>query len=422
MAFKGVSNTKLNGGLGRRNPSTDSVMGLVMGGVATANIALGTVKKLIQIEDAEALLLNSGYDSTNGVRVYEHIQQFFEFCPDGTLYIMLVAQGTTQSQMCTYANAYVKKLALDPITNKEIKVIGTVLNPATGYAPDATDGIPDDVSAAIPLAQALIEELNGEFVYVDGIVLEGRNIEGTIGDLLDLRTKTAPNVSVCIGADPAIIALHSDYVGSASVGTALGNIAVRKVSENVGSVDIARKPSGKKGQPNYSLTNEANGTWLTAALTSGVLFSSLTTAEKQALTDKGYIYVGSYEGYPGLYFNDSGTCVEVANDYAYIESNRVWNKAARYVRTALIPKMNSEVEVTDAGAIEGDTISEWIGAANKELDKMLADEEISSYTFYIDPSQNVLGGEPIVTKLTVVPRGIARKIENELGFTNPLTA
>jgi len=178
MAFKGVSNTKLNGGLGRRNPSTDSVMGLVMGGVATANIALGTVKKLIQIEDAEALLLNSGYDSTNGVRVYEHIQQFFEFCPDGTLYIMLVAQGTTQSQMCTYANAYVKKLALDPITNKEIKLIGTILNPATGYAPDATDGIPDDVSAAIPLAQALIEELNGEFVYVDGIVLEGRNIEG----------------------------------------------------------------------------------------------------------------------------------------------------------------------------------------------------------------------------------------------------
>lgn len=422
MSFKGVSNTKLNGGLGRRNPSTDGVMGLVMGGVATANIALGVVKKLIQIEDAEALLLNAAYDSTNGVRVYEHIQQFFEFYPDGTLYILLAPRGTTQAAMCTYANAYVKKLVLDPITDRAIKVVGTVLNPATAYAPVTTNGIDVDVEAAIPLAQALVTSLAAEFVYLDGVVIEGRNVTGTVGDLVDLRASIAPNVSVCIGTDPFIVALHADYAGSASVGTVLGGLAVRKVSENLGSVDIARKPSAKKGQPNYSLTNAANGTWLTAALTSGVLFSTLTTAEKQALTDKGYLYVGSYEGYPGLYFNDSGTCVEVANDYAYIESNRVWNKAARYVRTALIPKMNSEVEITDAGAIASDTISEWVSAANRELDKMLADEEVSSYTFYIDPDQNVLGGEPIITKLTVVPRGIARAIENELGFTNPLNA
>lgn len=422
MAFKGVVNTKLSGGLGRRNPSTDSVVGLVMGGVATANIALGVVKKLIQKEDAEALLLNAAYDSTNGVRVYEHIQQFFEFCPDGTLYIMIVAKGTTQAQMCTFANDYVKKIVLDPISNRTIKLVGTVLNPATAYAPVTTNGIDVDAEAAIPLAQALVDALAAEFVYIDGIVIEGRNVSGTIGDLLDLRTKTAQNVSVCIGTDPFIVALNADYAGSASVGTALGGLAVRKVSEDLGSVDIARKPQIKKGQPNYSLTNEANGTWLTAALTSGVLFSSLTAAEKQLLTDKGYIYVGAYEGYPGLYFNEGPTCVEAASDYSYINMNRVWNKAARYVRTALIPKMNSEVEVTDAGAIESDTISEWVGAANRELDKMKADEEVSSYIFYIDPAQNVLGGDPIITKLTIVPKGIARKIENELGFTNPLTA
>jgi hypothetical protein len=415
--FKGPQNEKLQGGLGRRNPSTDNIMGLVMGGVAVAEkIALGAPAKLIQLQDAIALGIDAAYDSTNDVQVYYHIAEFFRINPDGTLYIMLVAKDTTQEDMWDVTE---DNCALLFNTHKDIKVMATVLNPGGSYSPTVTNGIDVDAEAAIPKAQALVAALFADSLYLDACLIEGRNVSGTYGDLVDLTTKAAPNVAMVIGNDPAQVALDAEYAKTAAMGLALGSIGVRKVNESVGSVEIANPPAAKRGLESYSLTDVSLSRVLTAALSNSTDVAILTTTEAQTLSDKGYLFMGFFEGYDGFYWNSDRTCVESASDFATIQNNRVWNKAAAIVRIALIPKIRSVVPTTEAGAIAPSTVEAWQQRVNTVLEQMVKDEEISSFDFFIDPAQNVLAGNPIITQLEIVPTGTAQAITNQIGLTNP---
>ncbi|MCT4580837.1 MAG: DUF2586 family protein [Flavobacteriales bacterium] len=423
-AFQGPKNKKKNGGLSRRNASTDGVMGILFGGIATSKIALGQVKKLIQPSDAEDLDLNAAYDANNGVLVYHHIKEFFRLSPNGTLYIMLVTQGTSLTNMCDVNNDNLKKLILDPLVNREAKSFGVVLNPdTTTYTPTITNGIDADATAAVVKAQELVDALKEDAIYVDSVLIEGRDAGGTISTMEDMRTKSSENISVIIASDPSIRALDNAYAKYAAVGAGLGMLSVRKVHENLGSVNIIEKPDTKKGDESYPLTDTTAGVWLTASLSNGTLISAINRTEQKVLEDKGYIFAGFYEAYAGIYFNDSPTAVELADDYAYIEMNRVWNKAARYVRRALTPKMKSTINVdSTTGFIAPSTIADWENAALKHTGQMLKDDEISGLSISIDPKQNVLSGNPIIIKISITPKGIAREIVNELGITNPFNA
>ena len=420
-AFEGPKIQKINGGLGRRNASTDSIMGLLFGGVTTGSIALGDVKKLIQISDAEDLGLNAAYDANNKILVYHHIAQFFKYSPSGTLYIKIVAQGTTLTDMCDYTKPNLQSLVLDESVKREAKSFGVILNPdASTYVATVTNGIDADVTSAVIKAQELIDKLRDDAVYVDAVILEGRKAGGTISTMEDMRTKSCENVSVVIASDPAVVALDPAYVNYAAVGSVIGMLSARKVHENLGSVAIINLPDTKKGDENYALTDKNTNSWLTAAISDGTLVSSLSKVNQKALEDKGYIFAGFYEGYPGIYFNDSPTSVELADDYSFIEMNRVWNKAARYVRLALTPKMKSTIDVDkDTGFIAPTTIASWENAALKKVGNMLKDDEVSNIKISIDPKQNILSGNPIVIVMGVTPKGIAREIINELGFKNP---
>jgi hypothetical protein len=419
--FSGIKINKIGGGLGRRSPSTDSIFGLVLGGVAASGLALSTPAKLIQLSDAEDLGITAAYDSTNEILVHHHISEYFRLNPNGTLYIMLVPQTATLANMCDKASEYVKKLILSETANREIKYLGVVRNPDMAtYTPVLSGGLDSDVLAAIPKAQELIDTLRTDNIYIDGIMLEGREFNGTIAAATDLTTLAAQNVGVVIAQDPAITALATEYAKYAAVGAALGMISVRKVSENMGSVDIVNKPDIAKGKENYPLTNAANGLWLKAALSSGVLVNALSQTEKTALTQKGYIFAGSYEGYPYVYFNNSTTCTASSDDFSRIEKNRTWNKAARYCIETLTPRINSTVKIDEnTGFIKSSTVASWESAVKAKLGNMLADDEVSAIDVYIDPKQNVLSGSPVKVKLSVTPDGIAEAIEVDLGFKNP---
>jgi len=429
-AFTGPTIVKKAGGLGRRNPSTDGIFGLILAGVATGSLAVGDILKCIQLKDAEDAGLTASYDANYGILVHHHISEYFKYHPDGTLYVMLVPQGTSMTQMVDKNNQYLSKLLLDSSTNREIKYAGVVLNPDLGgyspYTPTYTDGLDSDLITAIPKAQELVDDLiANEQYYLDGVMLEGRmdtDPAVTISSLRDLRAFAAENVSVVIAQDPVIAALDNDYAQYAAVGAALGMLSIRKVSEDIGSVNIAHKPSGKESDANYPLTDTANSRWLTAAISKGTAYTALTPAERTALDTKGYVFAGFYNNYPNIYFNDSPTCVQAASDFGWIENNRTWAKAARLLRQALVPRIKSEVFVDpDTGYISPPTIAEWEAIGQQAVGQMAADQEISGQpTVFIDPNQNVLSGSPVVVKVTIVPVGIARAITVEVGFDNPL--
>lgn len=417
MSFKGPIITKLNGGLRGQAKNTDAAFGLICGGVAAAGLALNTPLKLIQLSDAEDAGIDAAYDAANDVLVHYHIEEFFRLCPTGTLYIMLVAQATTLEDMCDIALANnIKDLVLAS-DDHEVKYVGAVLNPIVGYVSVIQDGLDADVVNAIPKAQALVDDLFvNHQIYLDGILLEGRELNGTIAALVDLHSYAKRNVSVVLAQDPAIVALSAEYSNTAAVGSALGGIAIRKVCENLGSLEITNMPLEKKADETYSLTDDALGRWEDAALSDGTLFSDLTPAERVLLLEKGYIYVGTYEGYPGYFFNQGHTAADLEDDFTRIERNRTWNKAARYVRRALLPKMNGNIDIdANTGFIKPSIVGDWEAIAQKRVDQMLTDDEVSAVKVKIDPFQNVFAADLNLT-LTVVLKGVAEGITADIGF------
>ena len=426
--FKGLLPNKLRGNLGRRSPSTDSVFGLVAGGVAVVasagvtGIALGQVVELIQLADAVALGINAAYDANNSVLVYHHIKRYFHYHPDGTLFLMLVAKGTTATAICDTANPYLKKLLTDESAAASIRCVGVVLNPLVApAAEDFTNGLLTDISTAVPKAQALAVELASRANYVDNIMLEGILAStATIGSLPSLRALGSELVSVCAAADPAVLTANGGKA-YAEIGSALGMLSIRKVCECIGSVDIVRKPDSQKGTNTYPLTNVANGYFLSAVLSNGKTFAALTETERGALGDKGYIYTGRFNGLDGVYFSDSHTCIAVSDDYAYIEDNRIWNKAARLLRTAMLPLFRGQVAVDAAtGFLRGSQIAYYQNLAKKAVSGMATADEISGEPrIIIDPSQDVVGTGTVKMALNYVRNGVLRKLEADVAAINP---
>jgi len=420
MSFKGVQIIKGAGGLGRKALSADAIFGIIATAPKPTGFeAFADVKKLIQLKDAEMLGIDAAFDANNDVLVYYHISEFFRLNPNGTLYLTILAQSETAESITTGNVSKLEAFIKSPIAKREIKYVGIVLNRATGYTYAYTDGVETDVQIAVPKAQATVDKLFTENIFIDGVLFGAKIDDTAIASLLDLRALEAQNVSITIARDKAIADVFNG--DSSAVGTALGALSVRKVHENLGSVDIIEKPDIYLSNPNYSLTDNARSLWLAAHLTNNKDVNDLSPVEKKALTDKGYIYAGSYEGYSGIYFNDAPTCTAITDDYAYIESNRTFNKAARITVKTLTPKINSTIDIDpQSGFIAFTTISSWEETVKNAVGQMLKDGEVSSLDFFIDPKQNVLSGDPVETELAIVPKGIAREIKSTIGFKNPL--
>jgi hypothetical protein len=388
----GVKIEKLQGGLGRKNPSTDSHVALII--KATGNAALdATISNegkgliLTSLSQAESLGLTLSASANGASPFYEHISEFFRLAPEGTLYLF---NNKTVANLLTFIKE-----------NAAIKGFGIV----------------DDFGVATQEATIIEYQTN----IINALATENRLIDfGVIGwnnfgfdDAIDLTELDAPQISVLV--------VGSGTSNFAAVGAFLGMLAVRKVNENAGSVDIQNKPLEKRGTLDYTLTDKNKGLWVNPKLTGGATISSLTKAQLTDLEGKGYIYAASYEGYPGAFFTNSKTCISQASDYCFIENNRVWNKAARTLRIALLPEVKGVVKKNPTtGFIKSTTISRWTGIGNKALEQMVANDEISGFDVYISPQQVVNSTQPVKIKASVVMDGIVHEFEVALGLTNSI--
>lgn len=409
MGFDGVNINKQNGGLGRRNSSTDAIMALVVGmPVAGTTVALNTAYRLLQASDAEALGINESFDANNSVLAYNAVKEFFTYCPDGILYLI-----PTSVELDASAVFEEEALKAAIRTQKDIKAIGLI----------GAESTVSGLEAEVEVVQAVIDAFAAEHNYIDAVILEGKAdaLPLAIAAYPDLRAKTAPNVSVSIAQDPAVAGIDVANAKYATVGAVLGMMAVRQVNENIGSVDILNKPDGSKGDQDYPLTVTGTDRFASAALSDGTPFENLTPAEVKELTNKGYIFAGSFDGYGGIFFNGSPTSVEKASDFAYIENNRVWNKAARLIRNTLIPKVKGVVKKNPTtGFIRATTVSAWQGLLNKAMETMVVDDEISGFDFYINPNQTLSEDSPLKIEGNIVIDGIVFSFDFDLGLTDKI--
>lgn len=390
--LSGVNIEKLEGGLGRLATATDDhiaiiATGLPTGAVATAinNTGLGVV--ITSVYQAEQLGINASFDSNNNITLYDDIVEYFRLAPTATLYLF---DKITATELKAFINQ-----------NKEIKGYGFHFSAATD---------PTTVSTTAAAHQVIIDAFAAQNRLIDFVMLAPDKL-ATYN--IDLFALTCPNVSVTVAC--------RNKNGIPSLGAALGMIAVRKVNENMGSVNIINKPLAKRGTADYTLTDTKLSKWPQGFLTNASVISAIDNSVLQGIVAKGYIVAATYEGYGGVFFENSYTCTEQTSDFAFIENNRTWNKAARIVRAALMPEVKGVVKKNPTtGYVASTTHMRWTSLLNKALEQMLIDDEISGFEVYIDPKQVVNNTSPVQVKVTIAADGISHSFLVAVGLTNSI--
>jgi hypothetical protein len=407
---------KLNGGLGRRNPSADMVTGSVMNAVATTEMVLGNIYTLKNIQEVEALGVSHEYDETNKVLVYERLRRFFIHNPSITVYFMPVAQGVTLTQMVDKDNNYLAKLLRDKAG--EIVQACVSLNPAEDYTPVIETGLDKDSIDAIYKAQELSDSEWSKDRYSE-LYIEGRSFSGTTSAALNLRTllNECPDISVVIGADFQVSDRDDIYKGYAAVEDYTAMVSKAAVSQNAGE------------QINdFNLTQVSGQTFIIPALSSGTALNEYSDTDLDNLDEKGYIFfapivnLDGISSTAGIFINDTHTCAKITSDYAYGENNRTIKKAIKLAKAALTPKVKGRLYVDEnTGFMAPETIKDLETTTKVSLDPMLAAGDISGgVDAYINPEQNVLATSEFEVYLTFIPVAIGRRITLKVGFRNPL--
>ena len=391
--MNGINIERLQGGLQRMAEGTDNHLGYIVNGIPAGAVATavnngGKGVVLTSTFDAEELGINENFDTSNNVAVYDQISEFFRLAPEATLYLF---NSSLAADLTTFINH-----------NPEIK----------GYAIAQTHNsqTPNQLSNLVNAQQLIVNTLAEENRFIDFVLL---GVDDLNDFSLDLYSLQCPQVSVIVACE------KKD--GKVSLGSALGMIAVRKISENLGSVDIELKPRTKRGSSDYPLTDETSNRWMDAYLTDKKTIASLDTAQLNAIVNKGYIIAAGYQGYAGFFFNNSGTAIDRNSDYAYIENNRVWNKAVRIIRATLLPRIKSKVKKDPAtGFIASTTAAYWQTLLEKALDRMIADDDISGREVIINPKQVVNDSSPVKVQARIVADGVVHEFTVAVGLTNSI--
>ena len=196
-----------------------------------------------------------------------------------------------------------------------------------------------------------------------------------------------------------------------------GCIASASVQESFAWVNkfnlIGYFPDIEMGFGDVTLNSESK-------LTSTLKYSSLNKIQLDDLDDKGYIFLCKYSGLEsGVFFSKDQTCSN--GDYRTVARNRTIHKSRRAVRNALLPYVNSPLKVDPStGYLSSAKITMFQNIVSDILTTMQNNEEISGFSVTIDKNQNVLKNDTLIIKYSLVPVGVASRIEvvEGLALTN----
>lgn len=383
------------GGLGRPLAGQDHISGLSFY-LESANLPAGfgvdRIKQVFSLKEAEDLGIIEG--SADFAVLWYHISEFFRIQPKGVLWVQI----TDSTALDFFTHDFAELTTLRREAEGVIRQIGVYQN-SVGFISAGTANV-SALQAQVTAAAA--EDMPLSIIYAGEI--------GGVADLStlpDLRSLSAAGVSVVIGQDGGAKGadLYST-VGSAitTLGATLGAVSFAAVNESIAWVEKFNLVTGAELE--------------VAAFANGDSLKSKAQSFLDALNDKGYIFLRKFTniGLAGTYFNDTPTAITETSDFAYIENNRTIDKSIRNIREFLTPKLNSPLVVQSNGALFEGTVAVFDSLTRQALDQMSRDQEISAFDVIIDPSQNVLSTSKIFISVKIVPVGVARTIEFEVGY------
>ncbi len=417
MSLPDVSIIFGNGGLGRRTPTGDDCAAMIGNGVSPGSaplLQLGTTYQLNSPDDAETLGITAAYDTANVVLVRYHINEFFRKNPNGSMWMMLVAQTVTLTQMADKANQYAYKLINDSFdVEGEIPArrLGIFRAPASGYSPTVTDGLDADVLTAIPKAKELMDQLDSEHAYLGSITIEGRAFTGTATNAENLRALQSGGIGCVIAQDKTIGDIDALHESHAALGTFLGDRSAAPVNADTMWVEA------------FNLQDAGLTKFIENGLSSNLLVSSYSITDQGTLHGKGYIFGRKLRGVPGVHWTGNPSCELEADDYAWLNDREVIAKCARLIYAALIPKLGRPVNVNaTSGKLDPTFITYMEQLGHGSLAGMQSANEFSGKDVYINPAQNILVTSTLEVTFSITPTGTMRQITGKVQFTNPFSA
>lgn len=412
------------GTTGANIENLDGCSGLLLNGVAVAasegilGVVLGDTYQLEKVKDAEDLGINAAYDTTNNVRVYRHITEFYRMAGEGTkLYICVCAQTKTPAVMMTdHAHNMISE------ANGEIRYLAIGYNPAVGYTATYVDGLETAVREAIDDAQ-LLADWAWDTDRPLHVLIEGRGINGSAVSMISLKEievlnalQYYTNVSVCIGQDWDFAeSLTGHGRNFADVGTLLGSRAKLPCNRNIGEVET------------MDISNAKKLIWVNAGLSNHTKIANVE-ADLATLDEKGYIFGISYTGISGYRWNNDHVCAaEVVDADGFMNESTIaygatLGKAARLLRQKLLPKVKTTVPVdTATGLLPTGMVKYFEGIGNSALADMIAAGEISGGATTVDASSNLLSGDKVLkVSFVIVPTGTINEIVGTINLKNSL--
>lgn len=436
MALGGVFMSDTDGNIGTSSTtSTEKVTGLLFdiskqakffeegAGLAVKDKLQGNVIEINSMDDLKELGITAYSGDTEkdllfGIPYY-HINHFFGIQGStGRLFIMFADCGVDWNaieQMQRAAHGMINQLGVwteqslwkqtDP--EAETYSIDLVTDLQSKAASLADENAPLSIllcanSAVIAADEESVKKV--ELGKIPTCVINARFVSVLLGQGLD--------------ADVSAMQLaNQNLTPIGNIGAALGCIASASVQESFAWVNkfnlIGYFPDIEMGFGDVTLNSESK-------LTSTLKYSSLNKIQLDDLDDKGYIFLCKYSGLEsGVFFSKDQTCSN--GDYRTVARNRTIHKSRRAVRNALLPYVNSPLKVDPStGYLSSAKITMFQNIVSDILTTMQNNEEISGFSVTIDKNQNVLKNDTLIIKYSLVPVGVASRIEvvEGLALTN----
>jgi len=350
----------------------------------------GTPTSIVIVGDFVGTLTQavvSGVASKQAVWHY-HISEFFRLQPKGVLYVGFYAVPGG-------AYDYAEVTTMQTFADGKIRQIGVYVDSKAFAVGDTTI-----------LNTQIVNNCDANHMPLSAIYCGNIAAVSNLTTLTNLNTLANNKVSVVIGQDGAGLGYFL-WIGTGktigTLGATLGAVAFGNVADDIAWVSKYNLTDG------YELDTPAFG--------NGSLVKDIAVNALETLNNYRYIFIKKFIGIPGTYFNDSHTAIISSSDYAYIENNRTIDKAIRNVYANVLPALNSPIVLNADGTLTNESVAYFQSLAQSPLFQMLRDQEISAQGVTIDPAQNVLAESKLVIAIQIVPIGVARTIQVNIGFT-----
>lgn len=376
-----------NGGLGRINPSSDNVAGIILTGTAVAGkLELNKVYQLSSTRD----LVTLGITTENNPFLEKELKAFFGETGDGAeLYLIVVSQATTLTTMCDLTEDSPIRKLID-YAGGRIRLVGINKLPPADYEADVTQGIDGDAITAADAAQKIAESYAKQ-IKPFRLFLAAPGFKSDAEHRYQPRQGSYNRVAFVLASDDTTNK-------TAAVGLTLGRAASIESQQSIGRV--------KDGAVATVLYLTNGKSYLEVA---GIADS---------LHDAGYIIPRGYPTKNGAYFNGNPTAAPITDDYSEIHFGRIMDKAVVIAYDTYISEILENIKIETDGTLSAGACISFSSMLENALTAGLG-EQVSSVEVSIDTKQNILSTGTLEINCKIVPLGTLENIDVNMSFSNP---